>query len=300
MKRIGFIGLGIMGVPMVRNLCKAGMDVTIIDNGHGNQKAIAELKQQGVHTALTGRETARNQDVVITMLPSGRIVKDVLTGPDGVLAGIRPGTVLIDSSSVAPVESQDFAALAQKAGCPFLDAPVSGGEPGAIAGTLAFMIGGDETVAEGVRDVFLAMGSSAVVTGPNGAGSVTKLCNQIMCFINIAAVSEALVLAQKAGADPKKVYEAVRGGLAGSAILEQKAARIYGRDFAPGGFLESQMKDINHVMETAQELDVPLLLAPIVQQITQSLMQEGRGREDNSCMVTFYEKLAGITVQTKE
>ena len=127
MKRIGFIGLGIMGVPMVRNLCKAGMDVTIIDNGHGNQKAIAELKQQGVHTALTGRETARNQDVVITMLPSGRIVKDVLTGPDGVLAGIRPGTVLIDSSSVAPVESQEFAALAQIAGWPFLDAPVSGG-----------------------------------------------------------------------------------------------------------------------------------------------------------------------------
>ncbi len=168
MKRIGFIGLGIMGVPMVRNLCKAGMDVTIIDNGHGNQKAIAELKQQGVHTALTGRETARNQDVVITMLPSGRIVKDVLTGPDGVLAGIRPGTVLIDSSSVAPVESQEFAALAQKAGCPFLDAPVSGGEPGAIAGTLAFMIGGDEMVAEGVRDVFLAMGSSAVVTALTG------------------------------------------------------------------------------------------------------------------------------------
>lgn len=300
MKRIGFIGLGIMGVPMVRNLCKAGMDVTIIENGHGNKEAIAELKEKGVHTALTARETARNQDVVITMLPNGRIVKDVLTGPDGVLAGIRPGTVLIDSSSVAPVESQKFAALAQKAGCPFLDAPVSGGEPGAIAGTLAFMIGGDEMVAEGVRDVFLAMGSSAVVTGPNGAGSVTKLCNQIMCFINIAAVSEALVLAQKAGADPKKVYEAVRGGLAGSAILEQKAARIYGRDFALGGFLESQMKDINHVMETAQELDVPLLLAPIVQQITQSLMQEGRGREDNSCMVTFYEKLAGITVQTKE
>jgi 2-hydroxy-3-oxopropionate reductase len=300
MKRIGFIGLGIMGVPMVRNLCKAGMDVTIIENGHGNKEAIAELKEKGVHTAPTARETARNQDVVITMLPNGRIVKDVLTGPDGVLAGITPGTVLIDSSSVAPAESKQFAALAQEAGCPFLDAPVSGGEPGAIAGTLAFMIGGDERVAGKVRDVFDAMGSSAVVTGPNGAGSVTKLCNQIMCFINIAAVSEALVLAQKAGADPKKVYEAVRGGLAGSAILEQKAARIYSRDFAPGGFLESQMKDINHVMETAQELDVPLLLAPMVQQITESLMQEGRGREDNSCMVTFYEKLAGITVQTKE
>lgn len=300
MKRIGFIGLGIMGVPMVRNLCKAGMDVTIIENGHGNKEAIAELKEKGVHSAPTARETAREQDVVITMLPNGRIVKDVLTGPYGVLAGITPGTVLIDSSSVAPAESKQFAALAQEAGCPFLDAPVSGGEPGAIAGTLAFMIGGDETVAGKVRDVFDAMGSSAVVTGPNGAGSVTKLCNQIMCFINIAAVSEALVLAQKAGADPKKVYEAVRGGLAGSAILEQKAARIYGRDFAPGGFLESQIKDINHVMETAQELDVPLLLAPMVQQITESLMQEGRGREDNSYMVTFYEKLAGITVQTKE
>ena len=224
MKRIGFIGLGIMGVPMVRNLCKAGMDVTIIENGHGNKEAIAELKEKGVRTAPTARETARNQDVVITMLPNGRIVKDVLTGPDGVLAGITPGTVLIDSSSVAPAESKQFAALAQEAGCPFLDAPVSGGEPGAIAGTLAFMIGGDERVAGKVRDVFDAMGSSAVVTGPNGAGSVTKLCNQIMCFINIAAVSEALVLAQKAGADPKKVYEAVRGGLAGSAILEQKSS----------------------------------------------------------------------------
>lgn len=300
MKKIGFIGLGIMGVPMVRNLLKGGFDVTIIVNGHGNKAAIAELIEKGVHTAPTARETAAHQDVVITMLPNGGIVENVLTGPDGVLAGVDAGTVIIDSSSVAPKQSQHFAELAKAAGCPFLDAPVSGGEPGAVAGTLAFMIGGDEAVVDSIRDVFAAMGSTAVVTGPNGAGSVTKLCNQVMCFLNIAAVSEAFVLAQKAGADPKKVYEAVRGGLAGSAILEQKAARMYSRDFAPGGFLENQMKDINNVMDTARSLDVSMPLAALVQQISLSLMQAGMGREDNACMVKFYEKISGVTVQTKE
>ena len=298
MTKIGFIGLGIMGVPMVRNLVRAHMDVTIIDNGHGNHAAIAELKGQGVKVMATARETAANQDVVITMLPNGSVVEQVLTGPDGVLADISPGTILIDSSSVSPAESQHFAALAKAKGCSFLDAPVSGGEPGAIAGTLAFMIGGNEDVARQADPVFQAMGSTAVVTGPNGAGSVTKLCNQIICFINIAAVSEALVLGQKAGADPKQVYEAVRSGLAGSAILEQKAPRIYARDFAPGGFLENQMKDINNAMETAKNLDVSLPQAGLVQQMTASLMQAGHGREDNACFVKFYEAISGVEVKT--
>lgn len=297
MSKVGFIGLGIMGKPMVRNLLKAGIETTVYDI---DKAAVAELAKEGAKAAGTPRETAKGQDVVITMVPNGKIVESLLTGEDGILAGVDAGTIIADMSSVTPVESKRFAEMAEKAGCSFLDSPVSGGEPGAVNATLAFMIGGDEKVVERMKDVYDAMGTSITVVGPNGSGSVTKLANQIMVNLNIAAVSEALVLAQKAGADPRKVYEAVRGGLAGSTVLDAKAPMMYSRNFKPGGTIAINLKDITNVMETAKSLDVPLILTSELQQIMLSLKANGHIMDDHSGIVQFYEGIAGVEVKAAE
>ena len=297
MSKVGFIGLGIMGKPMVRNLLKAGISVTAYDI---NPAAVAEMVAAGAKSAATPKDTAKGQDVVITMVPNGKIVEALLTGDDGILAGVDAGTIIADMSSVTPTQSKHFAELAAEKNCPFLDAPVSGGEPGAINGTLAFMIGGDEKVVEKMRDVFDAMGKSVTVIGPNGSGSVTKLANQIMVNLNIAAVSEALVLAQKAGADPKKVFEAVRGGLAASQVLDDKAPKMFNRDFKPGGTIAINLKDITNVMDTAKALDVPLVMTSVLQQIMLSLKATGHIMDDHSGIVQFYENISGVEVKTKE
>ena len=296
MRKVGFIGLGIMGKPMVRNLLKAGISVTVYDI---NQNAVAEMVNAGAKSAATPKETAQGQDVVITMVPNGKIVEGLLTGENGILAGVNAGTIIADMSSVTPTQSKHFAELAAEKNCPFLDSPVSGGEPGAINATLAFMIGGDEKVVEQMRDVFDAMGKSVTVIGPNGSGSVTKLANQIMVNLNIAAVSEALVLAQKAGADPKKVFEAVRSGLAASQVLDDKA-QMFNRDFKPGGTLAINLKDITNVMDTAKALDVPLVMTSTLQQIMLSLKASGHIMDDHSGIVQFYEQISGVEVRTKE
>ncbi|MBR0260556.1 MAG: NAD-binding protein [Selenomonadaceae bacterium] len=297
MRKVGFIGLGIMGKPMVRNLLKAGIAVTVYDI---NAAAVAEMVEAGAKSAATPKETSKGQDVVITMVPNGKIVEGLLTGDDGILAGVDEGTIIADMSSVTPTQSKHFAELAAKKNCPFLDSPVSGGEPGAVEARLAFMIGGDEKVVEQIKDVFDAMGKSAIVIGPNGAGSVTKLANQVMVNLNIAAVSEALILAQKAGADPKKVFEATRGGLAASQILTDKAPKMFNRDFKPGGTLAINLKDITNVMDTAKEFDVPLVMTSILHQIMLSLKLSGNLMDDHSGIVKFYEKISGIEVKTKE
>lgn len=297
MRKVGFIGLGIMGKPMVRNLLKAGIVVTVYDI---NPAAVEEMTKAGAKSGATPRETAKGQDVVITMVPNGKIVEALLTGADGILAGVDEGTIIADMSSVTPTQSKHFAELAAEKKCPFLDSPVSGGEPGAVEGRLAFMIGGDEKVVDSIRDVFDAMGKSAIVIGPNGSGSVTKLANQVMVNLNIAAVSEAFILAQKAGADPKKVFEATRGGLAASQILTDKAPKMFNRDFKPGGTLAINLKDINNVMDTAKELDVPLIMTSLLQQIMFSLKADGHLTDDHSGIVQFYEKISGVEVKTKE
>lgn len=297
MSKIGFIGLGIMGKPMVKNLLKAGIETTVYDI---NTIAVTELVKQGAKKADSPREAAVNKDAVITMVPNAAIVKNILEGENGVLAGASEGTVIVDMSSVSPVASQEFARLAAEKSCPFLDSPVSGGEPGAVDGTLAFMIGGEEKNVEKIKDVFEAMGKSITIVGPNGSGSVAKLANQIMVNLNIAAVSEALVLAQKAGADPKKVFEAVRGGLAGSTVLDAKAPMMYSRNFKPGGTLAINLKDITNVMDTAKSLDVPLILTSSLQQIMLSLKADGHIMDDHSGIVQFYEKISGVTVKTEE
>ena len=297
MAKVGFIGLGIMGKPIVMNMLKANIDVTVYDI---NPAVVEECRKAGAKTAASAKELATGKDVVMSIVPNAKIVFSLLQGDDGVLAGVHEGTVIIDMSSVTPGDSQGCAKLCAEKGCPFLDAPVSGGEEGAIKGTLSIMVGGDEQVLDSVRPVFAAIGSSAVYIGPNGSGSVTKLANQIMVNVNIAAVAEALVLAQKAGADPKRVFEAVRGGLAGSRVLEDKAPRMFNRNFVPGGSLTTNLKDITNVMDTAKALEVPLFLSGSVQQIMLSLKAHGHIGDDHSGMVQFYENIAGVEVHTEE
>ncbi len=297
MKRIGFVGLGIMGKPMVRNLLKAGFSVTVYDIV---ADAVKALVAEGATGASSAKEVATDQDVVITMVPSGPIVRSLLNGDDGILAGVKAGTVIVDMSSVTPVESKEFAELAAAKGCAFLDAPVSGGEPGAVAGTLAIMVGGEEAVLDSVRDVFEAMGSSITLVGPTGSGSVTKLANQVIVNLNIAAVAEALILSTKAGADPKKVYEAIRGGLAGSTVLDAKAPMMFRRNFKPGGPIKINLKDITNVMDTAKKLDLPLIMTGVLEQIMHSLKATGHLMDDHSGIVQFYENISGVVVKTNE
>ncbi len=227
MSKVGFIGLGIMGRPMAENLVKAGQDVMVSDL---NAKVVEELCALGASSG-TYAELARSCDLILTILPTGAIVREVLFGENGVASALTPGKVVCDMSSVTPGESQECYARLKTMGVGFVDAPVSGGEPGAIAGTLAIMCGGDQADFDRLVPLFEIMGSSALLIGGSGAGSVTKLANQIIVNLNIAAVSEALVLATKAGVDPMKVYHAIRGGLAGSAVLDAKAPMMCRRDF---------------------------------------------------------------------
>lgn len=294
--KIGFIGLGIMGKPMSRNLLKAGFELVVYDI---DETAVKIIEKAGAKSASSPKEVAQNSDVIITMLPKASIGKSVLEDENGVLAGIKENSVVIDMSSVSPVASKEFAQMVEEKKCKFLDAPVSGGEIGAINATLAIMIGGDEAVVAKVRPILEALGKSITVVGPNGSGSVAKLANQIMVNLNIAAVAEALVLAAKAGADPKKVFEAVRGGFAGSAVLEEKAPMMFSRNFKAGGPIYINLKDIANVMATADELGVPLVLTPQLKEIMISLKATGHINDDHSSIVQFYENISGITVQSK-
>lgn len=294
--KIGFIGLGIMGKPMSRNLLKAGFKLIVYDI---DETAVKIIEKAGAKPASSPKEVAQNSDVIITMLPKASIGKSVLEDENGILAGIKENSVVIDMSSVSPVASKEFAQLVEAKKCKFLDAPVSGGEIGAVNATMAIMIGGDEAVVERVRPILEALGKSITLVGPNGSGSVAKLANQIMVNLNIAAVAEALVLATKAGADPKKVFEAVRGGFAGSAVLEEKAPMMYSRNFKAGGPIYINLKDITNVVATADELDVPLILTPQLKEIMISLKATGHNNDDHSSIVQFYEKIAGVTVKAK-
>ena len=296
MDRIGFVGLGIMGKPMVKNLLKAGRDVMVSDL---NQAAVEEVVALGA-TYGSYKDLAEKCDVVFTILPTAQIVQGVLFGPDGIAEYIAPGKVCCDMSSVTATESQFCYNELKKKGIGFVDAPVSGGEPGAIAGTLAIMCGGDEADYERLVPVFDILGSSSMLIGPSGSGSVTKLANQIIVNLNIAAVSEALTLATKAGVDPMKVYKAIRGGLAGSTVLDAKAPMMCGRNFKPGGTIKVNNKDIKNVLATAHDLLVPIPLTAILYEIQQTLIANGHVMDDHSGYVQFYEMLAGVTVKSDE
>jgi 2-hydroxy-3-oxopropionate reductase len=297
MKRIGFIGLGIMGKPMARNLLKAGYPLVVCDI---NPAPVNELVSLGAQAAGSPKEVARQCRYLITMLPNSPEVKEVVCGPNGILDGAVPGATLIDMSSISPLVSRELGESLKEKGVKFLDAPVSGGEPKAIDATLSIMVGGEEEVFNECREILLAMGKSVVRVGDIGSGNITKLANQVIVALNIAAMSEALVLGTKAGVDPALIYNAIRGGLAGSTVLEAKAKRVMERNFEPGFKIDLHIKDLVNALDTARQLGVPLFLTSQVLEILKSLKVDGKGQKDHSAILNFYEKLARTEVRKRD
>lgn len=294
--RIGFIGLGIMGKPMARNLLKAGYDLVVYDIVETNMN---DVVADGAAGGSSPRNVAEQADLIITMLPNSPEVKDAVLGENGVIEGVRPHAIVVDMSSIAPLAAQEVAAELQKKGVKMLDAPVSGGEPKAIDGTLAIMVGGPQDAFDAVEEILLKMGASAVRCGEIGAGNVTKLANQIIVALNIAAVSEAMVLATKADVDPENVFNAIKGGLAGSTVMNAKMPLILERNFKPGFRIELHIKDLQNALDTAHEIGVPVPLTGQVMEFMQALKVAGKQKDDHGGLVQFYEQLAGIEVQRK-
>jgi 2-hydroxy-3-oxopropionate reductase len=293
MTKIGFIGLGIMGKPMSKNLIKAGYQLIVSDF---NKNAVSELEQLGAEVAVTPKEIAEKSDIVITMLPNSPNVKQVALGENGLIEGAREGLVYIDMSSIAPAASQEVYKVLIEKGVDMLDAPVSGGEPKAIDGTISVMVGGKKEVFDKVKPVLEAMAGSVVLVGEIGAGNVTKLANQVIVALNIAAVSEAFVLSQKAGVNPEAVFEAIRGGLAGSTVLEAKAPMMLDRNFNPGFRINLHIKDLTNAMEAGHEVGAPLPLTAAVLEMMYGLKVDGHEFDDHSALLKYYEKLANTEV----
>lgn len=293
--KIGFIGLGIMGKPMAKNLIKAGYELVVLDR---NSAAVDEIVALGAEKEDTPKAVAAKCEIVITMLPNSPHVKEVALGENGIIDGAKEGTIFIDMSSIAPLASKEVAEKLAAKGIEMIDAPVSGGEPKAIDGTLSIMVGGKEELFNKVKDILLKMGASAVLCGEVGAGNVTKLANQIVVALNIAAMSEAFVLATKAGVSPELVYNAIRGGLAGSTVLDAKAPMVMNRNFKPGFKIDLHIKDLANALETGAGVGAPLFLTSQVMEMLRNLSQDGEGQSDHSAIVKFYEKL-GKTEVTK-
>lgn len=288
--KIGFIGLGIMGKPMAQNLLKAGHELVVYDTLQAN---VAKLVVTGATAASCAREVAQRCELVITMLPNSPHVREVVLGDEGVLSGAGKDLILIDMSSIAPLASQEIAQACAAQGVKMLDAPVSGGEPKAVDGTLSIMAGGDQTVFELVRDsVLLKMGSSAIYCGTIGAGNTTKLANQIIVACNIAACAEAFTLAKKAGVSPALVFDAIKGGLAGSAVMNAKLPMMLNNSFTPGFRIDLHIKDLNNAIETAHKIGAPLPLTASVMEMLQMLHADGCGNQDHSALSKYYAKLS--------
>lgn len=294
--KIGFIGLGIMGKPMARNLMKAGHTVIVYDIVKENTEVMVE---EGASERNSAREVAEECKVIITVLPNSPHVRAAVMGKNGVLEGASAGSILIDMSSIAPQVSKEISEACEEQGIEMLDAPVSGGEPKAIDGTLSIMVGGKEEVFKQVYDILMAMGGSAVYCGEIGAGNTTKLANQIIVALNIAAVSEAFMLSTKAGVDPDKVFNAIRGGLAGSTVMNAKIPMIMERNFKPGFKIDLHIKDLNNALDTGHEIGVPLPLTANVMEMLQKLHADGHGQEDHSAIAKYYEKIADVCVESE-
>jgi 2-hydroxy-3-oxopropionate reductase len=287
--KIGFIGLGIMGKHMSRNLRKAGHELVVYDIVPSLLDAVVA---DGNERGNSCEDVASRTDVVITMLPDGPEVEQAVLGPSGVLAGSRPDTILVDMSSISPVVSQRIGAACLEKGVRFLDPPVNGGEPKATDGTLAIMVGGDQKTFDEVAPLLKLMGSSVILTGGVGAGNVTKLANQIIVACNIAAMSEALVLADRCGVDAEVVFNAIKGGLAGSAVLNAKAPMVIARNFKPGFRIRLHQKDLRNALLTAESKKVAMPLTSLVQQMLIALVNRGGGDLDHAAIVTFIEDMA--------
>jgi 2-hydroxy-3-oxopropionate reductase len=289
-EKIGFIGLGIMGRPMAKNLMDAGYELVV----HNRSPEKAEKLAEKVNATAAGspREVAEACGIVITMLPDSPDVEAVAAGEDSVLEGIRDGALLIDMSTISPVVTQELSERVREKGASMLDAPVSGGDVGAIEGALSIMVGGSEEDFERARPLFDVMGKVATHVGPTGAGQVVKACNQIVVALNIEAVSEALVLGSKAGVAPEKVVEALSGGLAGSAVMEAKKEKFFSHDFEPGFRIELHHKDLGIALAAGREYGAALPVTAIVDQMLEASMAKGRGDRDHSALLTLLEEAA--------
>jgi len=286
---IGFIGLGIMGKPMARHLLKAGYPLVIHNR---SRAAVDELSKEGAQPAASSQDVPARSEIIITMLPDSPDVELVYAGEKGVFAGLKPGTLLIDMSSISPVVARKLAAEADKRSCGMLDAPVSGGEAGAIAASLSIMIGGKTSAVERAMPIFEKLGKNIVHVGEAGAGQVTKAANQMVVGTTIAIVSEALVLAAKAGVDPAKVRQALLGGFAQSKILEAHGQKMLDRNFKPGFRIRLHEKDMKIALATGSEYGVPLMVTGVVGQMMTAMKGMGNGDLDHSGLVKFVEELA--------
>lgn len=292
--KIGFIGLGIMGKPMVCNLLKAGYQICVYDIMKEN---VAEVVAKGAEAKQSSKEVAQDCRIVITMLPNSPHVKAVVLGDDGVLAGAAADSILVDMSSIAPLASQEICQACAQKQVKMIDAPVSGGEPKAIDGTLSIMVGGDEEVFKEVYDILMVMGASAVHCGGIGAGNTTKLANQIIVALNIAAVSEAFMLSTRAGVDPNKVFDAIKGGLAGSTVMNAKVPMIVEHNFKPGFKIDLHIKDLANALETGHQVGAPLPLTAEVMEMLNTLRAGGFGQEDHSAITRYYERVADADIR---
>jgi 2-hydroxy-3-oxopropionate reductase len=294
---VGFIGLGIMGTPMARNLCKAGVELAVYDLDPERAEALAA---DGAVVASSVVEVARRCATVITMLPDGPDVEQVVLGEGGLLAGMTSDGTILDTSSISPVVARRLGAACAQNNVAYIDAPVSGGEQAAIDAKLAIMVGGRTDAVERVRPLLDLLAARVTLVGEVGAGSVAKLANQIIVASNIAALGEALVLAGKAGVDPERVVEAVRAGLAGSAVLEAKAPCMLERRFSPGFRIRLHRKDLRNAMQTAESIGASLPLAALLQQMLIALSETGRAELDHSALVLLAEEASGIQLGARD
>ena len=291
--KVGFIGLGIMGKPMSMNLLKAGNELVVFDF---NETAVAEVVAAGAKGVKSGAEVAAECDTIITMVPNSPHVRAACLGEGGIAEAAKPGTVVIDMSSIDPVESKKIGAELAEKGIELMDAPVSGGEPKAIDGTLSFMVGGKQEIFDTYKPVLDAMGASTVRCGEVGAGNTTKLANQIIVACNIQALAEALTLAQKAGVDPELVFQAIKGGLAGSTVMNAKAPMMIAGNDKPGFKIDLHIKDLNNVLDCAHAVGAPVPMTAEVQEIMQWLHNHEGGQKDHSAIAQYYEYLTGIQI----
>lgn len=291
---VGFIGLGIMGKPMALNIQKTGHTVYAYD--HHMERA-DEVIAAGAKACASGKEVAEHADVVITMLQNSPNVESALFDENGVAEGLSAGKAVIDMSSIAPLASRDFAERLEKMGVDFMDAPVSGGEPKAIDATIAVMVGGKPEVFAKYEDLLHTMSSTVTLVGGVGAGNTTKLANQMIVAVNIAAISEAYSLAKKAGVDPENVYQAIRSGLAGSVVMDQKSEKIFKGDFTPGFRIELHIKDLQNALDTSHSVNVSTPFTSLAMEVLQSLKAHGHQTDDHSGIAEWYEMVNDFKLQ---
>ena len=288
-EKVGFIGLGIMGKPMAKNLMEAGYELVLYNR---TLEKAEELSEDGAEVAANPREVAENSEIIVTMLPDSPDVRNVVAGKDGVLEGIEEGALLVDMSTISPVVTEELAEAVKKKGASMLDAPVSGGDVGAIEGTLSIMVGGEEEDFERAKPLFEVMGKTVTHVGPSGTGQVVKAANQVVVALTIEAVSEALVLGSAGGVSPEKILDVLSGGLAGNKVMEVKREKFLSHTFDPGFRSELHHKDLGIALSAGREYGVVLPVTAIVDQMLLAMKKKGWGEEDHSALLRVIEDLS--------